>query len=322
MRIRRRARNGPGSSGPGTQLDWARTGVDGRMRSPTLGYAHWIVGLVCTLALAGSLSEAAELKQDALKSWAEFVQGVNSQMRGRLETGGTFLWVDEVPDRGRRVRAGKILVSPGATHIPRPVPAGLIHDWIGAVFFPNTKLEDVLAVVRDYDHYQDFYKPSVVASKALPALGEDDRFLMLLVNKEVVAKSALDSEYQACYQQVDAKRWYAIAYSTRIQEIRDFGQRGEEKLPPDGGSGYIWRLYSIVRFGERDGGVYVELEAMALSRDIPVEVRWAIDPIVRRVSRNSLSTSLRQMREAVYSKAGKASSPAVSTCASLSYPAK
>jgi hypothetical protein len=32
-------------------------------------------------------------------------------------------------------------------HIPRPVPAGLIHDWIGVAFFPNTKLNDVLAVV-------------------------------------------------------------------------------------------------------------------------------------------------------------------------------
>jgi len=306
----------------GLNSSWARTGGDDPIRTPALGYAHWIVSLVYILAIVGGVSQGAELKQDALKSWAEYVQVVDSRMRGRLEAGGTFLWVDEVPERGQRVRAGKILVSPGATHIPRPVPAGLIHDWIGAAFFPNVNLEDVLAVVRDYDRYQDFYRPSVVESKALPALGEDDRFLMLLVNKDVVAKSALDGEYQACYQQVDAKRWYGIAYSTRIQEIRDYGQRGEKKLPPDEGSGYIWRLYSIARFGERDGGVYVELEAMALSRDIPVEVRWAADPIVRRVSRNSLSTSLRQMREAVYSKAGKASRPATSGCASVTYLAK
>jgi hypothetical protein len=45
---------------------------------------------------------------------------------------------------------------------------------------------------------------------------------MVLVNKEAVAKTALDSEYQASYQAVDATRWYGVAYTTRIQEIRDY----------------------------------------------------------------------------------------------------
>jgi len=64
------------------------------------------------------------------------------------------------------VRAGKILVSLAGPHILWPVPTGLIHDWIGAAFFPNTKPNDVLAVVRDDDRYKVFYKPSVVESKS------------------------------------------------------------------------------------------------------------------------------------------------------------
>jgi len=40
---------------------------------------------------------------------------------------------------------------------------------------------------------------------------------------------------------------------------------------------------------------------MALSRDIPVAFRLVADPIVRRVSKNSLLTSLRQMQDAVRS---------------------
>jgi len=275
------------------------------MKDRVLCDRRWLVGLVCSCLLAaGSVSDAAELKPEALRSWDEYVQSANAQMMHRAGSGGTFLWIDEVPERGPRVRAGKILVSPTGPHIPKPVPTGLIHDWIGAAFFPNTKLNDVLAVVRDYDRYKDFYKPTVVESKLLAAPGEDDKFSMLLVNKEVVAKTALDSEYQACYQMLDVKRWYGIAYTTRIQEIRDYGQPGAKKLPPDEGSGYIWRLYSIARFEERDGGVYVELEAMALSRDIPGAFRWVADPIVRRVSKNSLLTSLRQMEEAVRSTEG------------------
>lgn len=252
---------------------------------------------VAPRAKAGDL----KLKDESLKSWEEYTQAVNAQMKGRLAAGTPFLWVDESEERRSRVRAGKILVVPAADHIPRPVPSGLIHHWIGAAFFPNTKLDDVLSIVRDYDHYQEFYKPSVVDSKSLGLPGEDDKFSIRLVNKEVVAKTALDSEYQACFQKLDPTRWYSIAYTTRIQEIKDYGREGEKKLPPDEGSGYIWRIYSIARFEERDGGVYMEVEALALSRDIPAAFRWMADPIVRRVSKNALVLSLHQTQDAVHS---------------------
>jgi len=271
------------------------------MKKRSLSYASWVLGLVAVAVVFGTqVSHAAELKQEALKSWDDYLQAANSRMKDRVAS-GTFLWVDEDSNRLKQVRAGKILVFPVGPHVPKPVPKGLIHDWIGAAYFPNTKLADVLAVVHDYDHYQEYYKPSVVESKSLTQPGGDDRFSMLLVNKEVVAKMALDSEYEACYQKVSLDRWYGVAYTTRIQEIREYGHSGEHKLPPDQGSGYIWRLYSIARFEERDGGVYVEIEAMALSRDIPVAFRLVADPIVRRVSKNSLLISLRQMQDAVRS---------------------
>ena len=60
-------------------------------------------------------SQAAELKQEALKSWDGYVQAANSQMRDRA-TSGTFLWVDEDPGRLKEVRGGKILVSPVGPH--------------------------------------------------------------------------------------------------------------------------------------------------------------------------------------------------------------
>ena len=72
-------------------------------------------------------------------------------------------------------------------------------------------------------------------------------------------------------------------------------------LPQDHGTGIIWRLNSIARYQERDGGVYVELEAIALSRDIPGGLRWLVEPIVRRVSRSSLVVSLQETADAVRS---------------------
>ena len=54
-----------------------------------------------------------------------------------------------------------------------------------------------------------------------------------------------------------------------------------------------------MRLEENDGGVYVEIEAVALSRDIPPALRFLVDPIVRRVSRSALLTSLEQTENAV-----------------------
>lgn len=134
---------------------------------------------------------------------------------------------------------------------------------------------------------------------------------MRIVNKEVVAETALDMEYETCYFKIDDRRWYSITHTTRVQEILHHGRPDEQELPPDHGSGYVWRLYSVARFEQKDGGTYVEVEAIALSRDIPIALRWVASPVVRRVSRNSMLISLQQMKEAVRltADAGRAALP-------------
>jgi hypothetical protein len=259
-----------------------------------------LVMFICAGSLvAPAASRGAELKEETLKTWDAYIQTADSQMRDRLQ--GPFLWVDEAPDRLQRIRAGEILISPVGRQIPKPVPSGLIHDWIGAAFIPDARLEDVVSAVRDYGDYKEFYKPTVVDSKSLGTDGACDQYSMRVVNKETVAETALDIEYETCYFKTDERQWYSITHTTRVQEIRHYGQANEQELPPNQGVGYIWRLYSVARFEERDGGIYVELEAIALSRDIPVALRWVVNPIVRRVSRNSMLVSLQQMEEAVRS---------------------
>ncbi len=263
---------------------------------------RFLVGFMClSLMVVPLKSEGAELKEKTAQSWDAYIQTVDSQMQRRGQ--GSFLWVDEDPARAEGVRAGKILVSPVGKKVPKPVPSGLIHDWVGAAFIPGARLGDVVSVVRDYGHYKEFYKPMVVEAKSLGTEGDCDKYTMRVVYKESAAETALDTEYQACYLQLDELRWSSTAHSTRVQEIQHYGQPDEHDLPPDQGKGYVWRLYTVNRVQERDGGVYVELEAIALSRNIPAGLRWMVDPIVRRVSRNTLLTSLQQMEEAVRSTA-------------------
>jgi hypothetical protein len=60
----------------------------------------------------------------------------------------------------------------------------------------------------------------------------------------------------------------------------------------------------MARYEERDGGVYLELEAMALTRDIPGSLAWMVKPVVNHLSINSLTTTLRQTRDVVISSPG------------------
>jgi hypothetical protein len=271
-----------------------------------MGKATALAGVLILSASAVSNAAELQLKPETLAAWQSYIRTADSRMQERLHGGAPFLWIDESAERGRRVRAGEILVTPVSEQSPVRVPNGLIHDWIGAAFFPNASLADILAVVQDYPRYKEFYKPLVIDSKLLGSDRTDYRFSLLMLNKSLFAKNALLSEWKEGYLQVDDRRWYSIASTTRVQEIDEYGSPAERELPVDAGSGYIWRLYSFSRFEQRDGGVYVEMEAMALSRDIPAGLRWLIDPIVRRVSRGSVFTSFTKTRAALQA-AGNAS---------------
>jgi len=246
------------------------------------------------------VSRAAELAPETLKGWEDYIRTENSVAAGR-PSGGPFLWIDESADRKRRVHDGEVLTSPVGKNGPKSVPHGLIHHWVGAVFVPGVHLEDVLAVARDYGRYKEYYAPNVLDSQPLRRGENGNLFSMVMLNKALFSKTALDAEFQESYARVNAKKWYGVVNSTRVQQVDNYGQPDQRKLSPDEGSGYIWRLYSLSRFEERDGGVYVELEAIALSRDIPASLHWLVNPIVRRVSKGSLEVSLVKTQEAVRS---------------------
>ena len=144
------------------------------------------------LVCAAAILNAAELKEETLQSWDEYVRSADSHMQERLKAGKHFLWIDEAPDRRRQTRAGEILVSGVGPHNPRRVHSGLIHHWIGATFIPNTKLDDVFATVRDYSRYKEFYRPAVIDSRPVSQAGTQDRFSMLLLNKALLRRTALE----------------------------------------------------------------------------------------------------------------------------------
>jgi hypothetical protein len=254
-----------------------------------------------TLLFLPAISSASELKQETLQAWDEYVQAFNVRVDRNLATGQPFLWIDEMPARRQRVRQGEVLVSATREDNPHPVPHGLIHDWIGAIFIPDVKIDDVFAVVHDYDRYETVYKPGVVEAKLLRRTGEDYRFSLVGLKKVLFWTVVLEGEFESHCSQLGSTRWNCTFVSTRIQEIQDYGQADARKLPADEGHGYTWRFQSVTRFEEADGGVYLEFEMIALSRDVWA-VRWLTKPVVERMSRDTIFTILQRARDAVQSK--------------------
>jgi hypothetical protein len=240
---------------------------------------------------------SAELNARTVAAFDDYTRRVETRV-DELQKGSTFLWAYQLPERSRQVRQGQVLAESLTGKEPVSLPGALIHDWVGAVFIPGATMEKVLPLIQDYDRHKDLYRPEVIASRLVSRNGNDFKIHLRLQKKKVITV-VLDTDYDIHYVPVDSTRWYSSSLSTRIQEVENAGKPGESVLPAGNDRGFLWRLDSYWRFLERDGGVYVECEAVSLTRDTPRGLGWLIDPIIRDLPRESLINILRKTREAM-----------------------
>jgi hypothetical protein len=241
------------------------------------------------------LLPATELRQETLAAFENYMRSVESRVEDRAAGRKPFLWVEETAERQNKVRAGEMVIQQRTG--PR-IPDGLIHDWTGAMFIPGVTLDQVLRLVRDYDRHKNIYKPEVVDSRILSHEGDSYRVYLRLLKKKVIT-AVLNTEHDVRYYRPSAQRAHSRSYSTRVAEVQNAGTPQEREVTPGTGQGFLWRLNSFWRFEEKDGGVYVECEAVSLSRDVPTGLGWLIEPIVRNLPRESLAQTLRATRSAL-----------------------
>ena len=159
-------------------------------------------------------------------------------------------------------------------------------------------MPQVLTLLQDYDHHSIYYSPEVTKSKMLEHSGDDFNVYFRLTRKKIITV-VLDTEYEVHYQRLDATRAQSRSYSTRVVEIEHPGEPNERAMPPGNDDGFMWRLYSYWRFSEADHGVYVQCEAISLTRDIPTGLNWLIGPFIESIPRESLDFTLGSTRAAV-----------------------
>lgn len=246
-------------------------------------------------------ADTVQLKQQTLQGFNAYIQDAESAMEQTLAAAGTFLWCETNPKVAQQVGDRQIVAQSWSGRGPAKVPNGLIHDWIGTAFVPGATVKQTLALIQDYDHHANIYKPEVIASKLLSHDGDDFQIYLRLLKKKIITV-VLDTDHAVHYRCLDRTRWLCRSYTTRIAEVEDVGSPKEKVRTPDTGNGFLWRLSSYWRFQERGKGVYFECRAISLTRDVPFGMGWVIEPIIQRLPKESLIHTLECTRQALNTK--------------------
>lgn len=193
--------------------------------------------------------------------------------------------------RAEKIRQGSVLAQRSAGREPEHIPNGLIHDWSGTAFAAGVTLRQLLALVQDYNNYQNVYQPEVVESRLLSNDGRHFVIFLRLLKKKILTV-VLDTEHDVLYSEIGPAHWTCHSLTTRICEVEHVGKPEEIIMPAGSGYGFMWRLNSYWSFEEVNGGVWMDCRAISLSRDIPKGLGWIVEPIIRHLPRESLIHTL------------------------------
>jgi hypothetical protein len=235
----------------------------------------------------------------AYQAFDHYIQLTEERISHELAPGGAFLNVDTLSADDRaaaytKLRGGDVYIEALTTldHGEKIVcPACMIQHWVGIVFIPGATLNQTLALMQDYDHQAEIYAPDVMRAKTLSHNG-DDFSVFMRFHRAMVVTVVLDTEHHVHYQHIGATH-----AAIRVQEVEHAGAANERDLAEGKDNGYLWRINNYWRFLQRDGGTYVQCEAVSLSRDIPTGVAWLVAPFVESVPRDSLRFTLEATRK-------------------------
>ena len=246
----------------------------------------WVAVLVVGLAGGRGVAEAPAGAMAAFQSYV-------GQVEGRLERerNGDLLAGMDAGQMGR-VRGGEMVVEQASSGKETELPGAMLHHWRGTAFIRGGTEAGWERVMRDYGAYPRVYAPEVLGAKVVG--GEGDRVqVWMRVRQEHVLKVVLDATYAVSFGRAGRRGWSA-SRSMGIQEMAGVGTERERALTGGEEHGFLWRLNTYWRCEERDGGVYVRVETVSLSRAIPRGLGWAVGPFVESVPRESVEFTLRR----------------------------
>lgn len=257
-----------------------------------------------------SLSSPAELTEPTAAAFQRYVEHTEARMQGEFTDPAHFLFFDSLPEKRRqtilsRVHNGIVVIEPlrtsnGGKEIE--IPDGMVHHWVAVAFIPGVTRDQAIALAQNYARHAQLYSPDVQQARVLARSGDHFSVYFRFYRKAIVT-AVYNTEFGVDYFFPDASRAYSIGRSVRVAELENPGKANEREMTVGNDHGYMWRLNLYTRYLEKDGGVYIQIEFLALSRSVPAIFAWLVNPYIRSIPREYLTHYVATTRSALSSDA-------------------
>jgi hypothetical protein len=262
-----------------------------------------VVSIILIVLLSCSFPARAERPASALAVFDTYAASVESRLTQQHRSAAGFL-ADVQPgsQSDERLRRSDLIIrklSPGDKLQPR---GALSHDWLGTAFVPGATAAEFENLMKDLGAYPRVFAPQVTRARIVaPQIKPvPDRFTATMrVRQMHVITVVMDTTYDVTYGRLDPQHGYSFSRSTQSDEIADAGTSNEHALSADKEHGFLWRLNTYWTYEQRDGGLYIQIESISLTRGIPPGLAWAIGPFVESFPRESLEFTLHATSKAL-----------------------
>jgi hypothetical protein len=285
-----------------------RAGSPWRALRKGRAWRRGLVGFGLALLLgSGAFGKPVVLEPAAASGFARYIELTDARNQRELLDGSALLWIDTLADGERaadyaalrrgEVELRKLQTLEGGAEIK--VPGALVHHWVGTIYIPGVSVDDVLAVLQDYNRHAVYYAPDVERSRLESR--EGDRFRAFLrFRRHKVITVVLDTEHDIHYFRDAAGMAHSRSSAVRIAQVENDGGTNEREKTPGDDDGFMWKMETWWRIEQRDGGVYVQSEVASLTRSIPTGLGWMVGPFVTSIPKESLTFTLEATRKAVF----------------------
>ena len=257
------------------------------------------MSLLCTLLLFLDAPRAlmAEPTPAAAQAFNAYSKTVESRLAQQHQSANGFL-ATSGPNAPTRLRNGEQIIEQLTPATSTNISGALLHHWRGTAFAPGATAADFERLMRDFNSYPQHFGPEVMQARVTAQAGDHIQAWMRVRQRHVITV-VMDTTYDINFGQLDIQHGYSISRSTHIEEIDSPGTSNEHALTPNEEHGFLWRLNTYWSYEERDGGLYIQIEAVSLTRSIPAGLGWMIRPYIESIPRESLEFTLHSACNAI-----------------------
>jgi hypothetical protein len=268
--------------------------VQNMMRGKQTNLQRLSVGLLLSLVVAAPV--AAEPTPEVTAAYNAYIAKVEARLAQQHQsTGVTIEHLDLA-----RLQSGQTVVDQIMPTESGKLPGALLYHWRGTAFVPGAHAEDFLRVMKDYEAYPRTFSPEMLQAHVLSHEGDHYVATMRVRQKHIIT-AVLDITYDITFGLggAGAQSGYSTSRSTHIAEIDQAGTPQERVLAPSEEHGFLWRQNTYWSYEERDGGLYIQIESISLSRAFPAAVGWAFGSFTKSIPRETLEFTLGAMTKAL-----------------------